>query len=231
MSNKSELIVELETGIFKRIEFLKSGKYFIAKNGRVLSLNSGEPKELALRLNAARIFIIVLYVPALKSFNVARLILRVFVGEPDDNSLVPEYIDGDSENLCLENLRWGKSDNTITTETARTIELASNLLNSRTDIQTSQSHVVNMSLKNKIINALIQIVTVTLKVKVDPGDSTSLILLINEITRIVNSNIIVNDTFHNALPNDLKDKHLLNIVKELKNDVETNISLYRGGRQ
>jgi hypothetical protein len=229
VSNKEKLIAELQAGVFRRIEFLKASKYFISQNGRVLSLNSGEPKELDLRLNAARIAIIILYTPKLRSFNVASLILKVFNGEPKDNSLVPEYIDGDPENLNLSNLRWGESDNTITNETAKSIALASQLINSRNDVFASESHVVNMALRNEILNALLQMLRVAINKTLEKNDIHSLTLFTNEISRIINSNIIVNDRFHKAVPDNLLDTELSKIVMELKNNVETNISLYRGG--
>lgn len=228
VSDKQKLISELESGFFSRITFLKNSKYFISKTGRVLSLNSGEPKELSVRINAARISTIVLYTPKLKSFEVARLMLRTFTGEPQNNKLVPEYIDGNPENVDIKNIRWGSSDNTINNETLRSIEVASTLVNSRSDLEKSETHLVNMALKHELLNGLLQIVRVTIVNTLEASDGYALNVLIDEIARIVNSNVIVSDAFHQAIPTSLKNPDLTKIVMELKNEVETNISLYRG---
>lgn len=230
MNIKAKLLSELEEGVFQRIEFLKNCKYFISKNGRILSLNSGEPKELPLRINAAQIATIVLYTPSLKKFNVASLILQVFRGRAENSEYVPEYINGDPGDLHLDNLKWGKTDNTINNETARAIEVASTLVKSRGDISQKESYVVNSALRNEILNALTQLLRLTIKESLEDNDKTGLIKFIDEITLIINTNIIVNESFHHSIPINLHNQDISKVLKELRKDVETNISLYRGAR-
>ena len=66
----------------------------------------------------------------------------------------------------------------------------------------------------------------TISIELDGKDIGPMNVLIDEITRTVSSNIIVNNSFHEAVPVNLVNEDLTKIVMELKNDVETNLSLY-----
>jgi hypothetical protein len=226
VTEKRELIEELNNGVFKRISFLTKCKYFISANGRVLSLNSAEPRELQVKISSSRKRSIVLYTPALKSFYLDELILRVYEGEPTETSFMPEYKDGDPDNCVLANLRWGNKDCTVDVESTKAISKAVAHFQSRDDSNQSDTYIINDAIKNNIVSTLLQITRATLISEIDKQDITLMNIFIDELTRTISTNIIVIETFLKSVPEELINIDLEKAVKELKRDIETNISLY-----
>jgi hypothetical protein len=139
---------------------------------------------------------------------------------------MPEYKDGDPDNCVLANLRWGNKDCTVDVESTKSFSSAVAHFHSIDDSNQSDTYIINDAIKNNIVSTLLQITRATLISEIDKQDITLMNIFIDELTRTISTNIIVIETFLKSVPEELINIDLEKAVKELKRDIETNISLY-----
>jgi len=103
----AEILQRIEAKEYLMIN-LENSNYYISRRGEVFSLNKPEPRMISATQRGSGEFSITLYVPELKVFNLADLILRTFKREPKDGELAC-YSNCEPQDVNISNLYWGTS--------------------------------------------------------------------------------------------------------------------------
>ena len=113
LSNDTSLTIEEFQKMLKddelRIANLKSGRYFVHRNGSVVSMTTAFPRYISPIRKVTGEFFIILYTPQLKAYDLAQLVLSTFHRKKEKNV---DYIfkNDDMSDCSVVNLTWIDKD-------------------------------------------------------------------------------------------------------------------------
>lgn len=220
------LLREISEGTFQRLMFIPQKKYFVAKDARIVSLNTAEPRIIEHRTDTSGEKLVTLYTPQLRSYSVAEIVLKVFQGEPNDKNQAPTYLDNDSSNCNLYNLSWGGAISRLERETTQIIETARTLSQESAIEEGNLSHILSEPLRNELNRFLIHLSRITILEKIDKHDQIKIKKLVEVLSTKVTTNVFTPSLFFCALPEDLVNVPILDHIKEFKVNVQKYLKNY-----
>lgn len=102
---KHTFLAKVKEGVFKAVPF-QDGHYFVNHEGNVVSMNRDTPRQIFPMVRADGAYIVLLYTPIVKQYEVAELLLLTFRKPATDAQFIC-YKDNDNSNCVLSNLYWG----------------------------------------------------------------------------------------------------------------------------
>jgi hypothetical protein len=104
-SKKQTFLAKVKEGVFKAVPF-QEGHYFINKEGTVVSMNRETPSQIFPMVRSDGTYVVLLYTPNVKQYDVAEIILLTFCKSPSDKQFIC-YKDNNTSNCVLSNLYLG----------------------------------------------------------------------------------------------------------------------------
>ena len=213
----SELVKDLQSGLFQRITVFPDQKYFLCPLGRILSLNSGEPKLISGRKSLAGEVFVTLYTPSLKIYKVSKLMLLTFVGEPEKKNLVPGYKDGVVDNFALLNLHWIEPQEILENQTQKIIEQTK--LTSQ--VQSKQGrYLLNDAIKYHLSMFNTNLARSAVSSNFGPVEQRKINKLIDEVSKVISMNVIDMEQFKKINELYIESAAINHLIKELIEHVE-----------
>lgn len=103
----AQILQKIEDGEFRLIN-LEQSHYYISKSGDVISLNLPQPRHISPTQRTTGEYCIALYVPDVKVFNLAELILTTFDREAKEGEFAC-FKNLNPQEIQLTNLYWGSA--------------------------------------------------------------------------------------------------------------------------
>lgn len=206
------------------------GNYYIGQQGQLFSLNHASPKEIRpVRTNTGE-YCVTLYVPELKSFKLAELMLTTFSRLPNPGE-TPCYRNCEPSDCRIDNLYWGDTKEDLKWRSELVVTQTRQVIGSF-DETTSLSNVAmvkyycNRAFMNDLSTFLMQLNRFLLSTALSQRDRDKLQRILSDISDMTTSTMLNVEKLRSLVDFKSEDNELRSLFEEFSNVLANNRAAY-----
>ena len=217
--SSNEIFQQIEDKQLRLVE-LPQGTYYLSEQGKVYSLNKQLPRVIdPARCNSGE-YSVVLYVPHIKTYNLAALMLQTFKRAGQKGEL-PCYKDKNPSNFAIGNLFWGSASDRREWVNEQSLNRSKQLQEEVSeDLQERDIQTINYYCNKPFLLDLFGFMThlnrLILGKDISVPDANKVRRGISEITELTSVNLLKFDRLENIFEQDFEDHTITQLYEEYR---------------